>query len=1517
MSTAGPIDPSFPPSPPLYDPAFEHDACGTGFVADRYGRPSHAILARALEAVVNLTHRGAVDAEGKTGDGAGLLTQLPRALFVRYLAEHGIVVADPARLAAGMVFLPGDNEAATARCRAIIDDAIAAHGLQCLAWRPVPVDPDVLGQKALLSRPTIEQVLVLPPAGLEGDEYERTLYLVRKASERQLRAEEITDCYLPSFSHRTIVYKGLFVAPQLGAFYADLRDPEYTTGLAVFHQRYSTNTLPNWFMAQPFRMLAHNGEINTIQGNRNWMRARESELRSSVWGERASQLAPVIVPGGSDSAELDNALELLQRSGRNILHSMLMLVPEAWENLRGMDPLRRAFYQYHACLIEPWDGPASLTFSDGQIVGQMLDRNGLRPARYTVYDDGLIVAGSEVGIVDVDEARVVEKGRLGPGEVLAVDTANGTIYHNDAAKQMIAAAQPYGDWLTQHFRTVLTTTELNGHLPIDDLSLLQRQQIFGYSNEEIRIILEEMVKESKDAVWSMGDDAPLAVLSHKPRLLQGYFRQRFAQVTNPPIDSLREELVMSIDAYLGRRGSLLEATPEHAHLLHITSPLLTGVEFTTLLNQTDPAFRSQRFDATLAVAAGPAGLEATLNVLCAQAEAAVRDGVVILVLSDRAVSAERAPVPMLLAVSAVHHHLIRVGLRLRADLICETGDAWDVHHFALLAGYGASAVYPYLAWEGIGSLAGSRGFEELTVEIAQTRFRKSIEDGLRKIMSKMGISCLSSYRGAQIFEAIGLDARLVERYFTETPSRIGGATLEDLAAEVLRRHGPAFSESLGKRLVDLGLYRYRRDGEAHAYNPQTVPALQAAAISGDYRDWEAFTRLVYERPPAAIRDLLELRPLGGPIPLDEVESVESIRRRFTSQAMSLGALSPEAHAAIATGMNRIGGRSNTGEGGEDPAWWAVDENGDSANSAVKQVASARFGVTPEYLSRATELEIKMAQGSKPGEGGQIPAAKVSPLIARLRHTIPGIPLISPPPHHDIYSIEDLAQLIYDLKIANPRARIGVKLVAETGVGTIAAGVAKGYADYILISGHSGGTGASPLSSIKNAGCPWELGLAETQQVLVMNGLRDKVTLRTDGGLMTGRDVIVAAMLGAEEYGFGTATLVALGCDMARQCHLNTCPTGIATQRADLRAKFRGKPEMVVNLFTLLAMEVRQWLAGLGARSLTEIIGRADCLTPRQLPKEHPSARLDLTAIITPADLTGTQPRLHLQERNDRPNDEPLDDQIISDAAAALDGLGSVTLAYKIRNSNRTVGARLAGEVARRYGNRGLPDQAIRITFQGTAGQSFGAFLTPGIHLLLTGQANDYVAKGLGGGEIVVRPDPAARFVPHQNVIVGNTVLYGATGGHLFVAGRAGERFAVRNSGARAVVEGCGDHGCEYMTEGLVAILGPTGRNFAAGMSAGIAYVLDEDDQFETRCNQDMVSLQRLTSLDDEAELRALITRHAEQTGSARALAILAGWDDYRPRFWKVVPRPVRVQTTAPEDSDLLRQPSGDAVAKRA
>jgi glutamate synthase (NADPH/NADH) large chain/glutamate synthase (ferredoxin) len=1486
----------------LYDPTLEHDACGTGFVADVAGRPSHRVLEMAIESVVNLGHRGAVSADGKTGDGAGILTPLPRRLLVEEAARNGKRVALD-RIALGMLFLPSDAAAQT-EARHLVEATIAEAGLELILWRVVPVDPSSLGDKAFRTRPQIEQVLIGRPSGLDPVAFERALYLTRKRIERRAAAAGLTELYIPSFSSRTVVYKGLFVAPQLANFYLDLRNPAYEAQLAVFHQRYSTNTFPNWFLAQPFRMLAHNGEINTVQGNQNWMRARERELQSPVWGRSIDDLTPVCWDEGSDSSKLDNGLELIEQSGRDILHSMLMLVPEAWENMPDVDPDRRAFYEYHGCLVEPWDGPAAMAFSDGRIAGAVLDRNGLRPARYVVTDDGFVLMASEVGVVEIDPSRVVEKGRLGPGHMIAVDTRTHEILRNDDLKRRYVRRQPYSEWLRSRMvhlpdtwaKSTVTAADAPKHVApvVEEFTLYQQQQAFGFTNEELKFVLEPMGLEGKEAVWSMGDDTPPAVLGRKARPLAHYFRQRFAQVTNPPIDPLRESIVMSLDSYLGRRHGLLLETPDHARLLHLRTPLLDNDELEAIAEISDDGFGAVTIPALFRAAEGHAGLAGALELLCNDAVRAIDAGKTILIISDRGVDDVHAAVPMLLAVAAVHHHLIREGRRMRADLIVETGQVWDVHHFALLLGYGASAVNPYLAIEslaaGVADDSEGNGYER-----AYRNFKKAIEDGLLKIMSKMGISPLASYRGAQIFEIVGLDLDLVNQFFSGTPSRVRGISLAEIAEDTIARHHTAYTPATGTaKLPDPGLYRFRRDGEYHAYNPQVIRALQKAAATGSPAEYKVYSDLLRNREPAVLRDLLRFKTGRQSIPLAEVEPMESIRRRFTSQAMSLGALSPEAHRTISIAMNRIGSRSNTGEGGEDPSWYRWQGGGDSPDNKTKQVASARFGVTTEYLAHAYELEIKMAQGSKPGEGGQLPAHKVSSLIAKFRHAIPGIPLISPPPHHDIYSIEDLAQLIYDLKQANPRARVGVKLVSESGVGTIAAGVAKAYADYILISGQDGGTGASPLSSIKGAGCPWELGLSETQQVLVLNDLRGRVTLRVDGGFKTGRDVVIGALLGAEEYGFGTASVVSIGCDMARQCHLNTCPTGIATQREDLRAKFDGRPELLINFLTLVAEEVREILAELGFRRLDEIVGRVDLLEQVEAPTPRASS-IDLRQIIADVDPSGARPRLRVQDRNDRPG-VPLDDQIIADAAAAIARENPVSLRYSIHNSNRTVGGKLSGEIAHRYGLDGLEPGYINLEFDGSAGQSFGAWCVQGVRLTLNGEANDYVGKGMSGGEITIRPQAGSSFTWKENVIVGNTVLYGATGGRLFVAGRAGERFAVRNSGGLAVVEGCGDHGCEYMTAGAVVVLGPVGRNFAAGMSAGIAYVLDECNEFHRHCNREQVTIERIISADDSEFLHAVIAKFAEETGSPWAQQILERFEHYLSLFWKVVPHPPIVQT---------------------
>ena len=1498
----------------LYDPAFEHDACGVGFVAQIDGTPSHRILELGIRAVGNVMHRGAVDADAKTGDGAGVLTQIPRTLILRELASQGVTGIDPADLAVAMVFFPNDPPALVDTCRHVIEKACDRHGLRRLAWRVVPVDRSVLGDKALATVPDIEQLILARPLGQDDNDFERTLFLTRKEIERRVTSAGIGSFYLPSMSRSTICYKGLLIAPELPHFYRDLTDPDFETAICVFHQRYSTNTFPNWFLAQPFRMLAHNGEINTLQGNRNWMAAREPELASPQWRDSIEWLKPVCWAGGSDSTSVDDALEMLERSGRDVLHSMMMLVPEAWEHMPDMDPARRAFYQYHACLMEPWDGPAALSFTDGTIAAATLDRNGLRPARYKITRDGIVILGSEAGIVQVDDADCVEKGRLGPGEMLAVDTAAGRVLHNGEIKAKYATRRPYGEWLTRRFVNLETRIpsdpdlralapavgDLPGAPTAEELPTLWRA--FGYTFEDLKYVLEPMSQDAEDSKWSMGDDTPLAVLSTKPRPLYVYFRQRFAQVTNPPIDPLREGVVMSLDTFLGRRHNLLAETEGHASLLGLTTPVMLDDEFDALLRL--PEFRAVVLDALFDPTGGEAALDAALDQLCDAAVQAIDGGASIIVITDRRAGADRAPIPALLATGAVHHHLIRENKRMRADIVVQTGEAWDIHHLACLVGFGAGAVHPYLALASTRALVGERGFENRSTVELEANFRKAANKGLLRIMSKMGITSIASYRGAQIFEAVGISQPVVDRCFNGTPSRLSGIGLAEIAADAATRHAEAYETTVAAgRLPNLGLVNYRKDGEVHGYNRVAVLAMQHASNTGDFEDYRKFEAMANSGNPRAIRDLLEWVPLGPAVPIDEVEPVESILHRFGTMAMSLGALSPEAHQTLAVAMNRIGAKSNTGEGGEDPDWWKPFPDGpfkgERANSRIKQVASGRFGVTPQYLQEAEEIEIKIAQGAKPGEGGQIPATKVTTLIARLRHAIPGITLVSPPPHHDIYSIEDLAQLISDLKVANPRARVGVKLVSETGVGTIAAGVAKAYADYIQISGHDGGTGASPLSSIKHAGSPWEVGLAETQQVLVLNGLRGRIRLRTDGGLKTGRDIIIAALIGAEEFGFGTGALIAIGCDMARQCHLNTCPTGIATQRADLRAKFAGTPEQVIHFLSHIAQDTRELLAKMGARSIEEIVGRSGLLRQRYLPN-HPRANLlDLTPIVTDIDPNGRHAHRSVQPRNDRPGDVTLDDLLRDAAEPALAGIDRVTLNVEVHTAYRTVGARLSGEIARRHGDAGLPEGTLTINATGSAGQSFGAFLAPGVSLNLVGESNDYVGKGMHGGTISVSPPPNASFAAHRTSIIGNTVLYGATGGRLFVAGRAGERFAVRNSGAHAVVEGVGDHGCEYMTGGMVVVLGDTGRNFAAGMSAGIAYVLDESGQFPSRVNRDMVGLDRLEAgSPGEATVRGLIEAHVAATCSERGAELLRQWPRFRSQFWVVLPHPPQIDTTA-------------------
>ncbi|MFM9108628.1 MAG: glutamate synthase large subunit [Chloroflexota bacterium] len=1477
---------------PLHRAAYERDACGVGLVVDIAGRPSRDIVDRALAGIVNLTHRGGVGADARTGDGAGILTQVPFALFAPELAAAGRATLRPGDLGVAMVFLPTDP-ARSAACRDGLSAAMVAEGLDVIGWREVPTDPSVLGDVARSTLPGIAQLLVARPSGLDEESFERALLLARRAAERAAQAGGCgeSDFFVASCSARTIVYKGFCLPEDLPAFYADLRNPAYASAIALFHQRYSTNTLPTWAMAQPFRAIAHNGEINTVEGNRLWMKARAPQLELDGIGPE--RLQPVVSLSGSDSLSLDNALELIARGGRTLPHALMMLVPEPWESLTDMDPAVRAFYDYHAGLIEPWDGPAALGFTDGVLAGATLDRNGLRPLRYAITSDGLFIAGSEAGTVAVDQATVIEKGRLGPGQMILVDTRRGVVLHNDDLKREVAGTAPYGEWLAGG-RIRLDVPRIEWEVPAPaapgrkeaDPAAVALQRSFGYSAEDLRLIVQPMAGENKEPTWSMGDDAPLAVLSDKPRPLHAYFRQRFAQVPNPPIDSLRERSVMALDSFVGRRGNLLAATPEQARLVHLESVALDDATLGALAGLDVPGARAVTIPTLYllpAEGAEPgAGLLGALDRVVGEARAAIAAGATIVVLSDRGAGEGTVALPMLLAVGAVHQALIADGSRLLADLVADSGETCDVHALACLIGYGASAVCPWLALDAAASYAGTRGHEGMTVGDLHHNYLSQLEKGFLKITAKMGISTAMGYRGAQIFETIGVADEVIGRAFAGTPARLGGIGFGEIETDTLRRYREAYVEPQPK-LPDLGFVRYRKDGEPHGYEPPMVKLLQAAvnAETPDHDLYRVYREHVAAHPLTAVRDLIEIRPLGAAIPVDEVESVEAIVSRFVVTAMSLGALSPEAYRTLAIGMNRLGGRSNSGEGGEDPEWYG-EEGQDVPHSKIKQVASGRFGVNARYLAMAEELEIKMAQGSKPGEGGQLPGHKVTPFVARIRYAVAGLPLISPPPHHDIYSIEDLAQLIYDLKQINPRAKIGVKLVAEAGVGTVAAGVAKAKADYVLVSGHSGGTGASPLTSIKYAGAPWELGIAETQQTLVMNGLRSRVRLRTDGGIKTAEDVVKAAMLGAEEYGFGTSVLIAIGCDMARQCHLNSCPTGIATQREDLRAKYTGRPEQVVNYFAYLAQSVRELLASLGARSLGELVGRSDLLAQRAL--EGRAGMLDLSAMFAPP-----APEHERKKSVDLPREgETIDDRLLPRIIEAIEAGRPVSLESAIATPDRTAGAKIAYAIVSRPGLAPRPGD-VSISYTGSAGQSFGAFIVDGMRLTLEGEANDYVGTGMSGGEIVIRPFAGAAYQTPQ-VIAGNTLMYGASGGRVFIAGRAGERFLVRNSGVTAVVEGVGDHGCEYMTGGKAVVLGPTGRNFGAGMTNGVAWVYDPDGAFPARINGESVLLEAVSADTDTSELRDLIEQHVERTGSPNGRALLAYWPEARSRFWQVISR---------------------------
>jgi glutamate synthase (NADPH) large chain len=1490
------VTPGMPAKQGLYDPRFEHDSCGVGFVVDIQGRKSHRIVAQALTVLKNLLHRGACGCEANTGDGAGILIQMPHAFLGRVCDRIGIGLPAPQWYGAGLVFLPRDPVQA-ARCQAIFEGIVREEGQTVLGWRNPPTDDSPIGPSARAVEPVIKQIFVGRSRGISDDrEFERRLYVVRKRVEHAIYGSDMPQkklFYVPSLSSNTLIYKGMLSADQIETMYPDVTDPGVESALALVHQRFSTNTFPSWPLAHPYRYVAHNGEINTLRGNINWMRAREALCESDLLPD-LKKILPIVLEGGSDSAIFDNVLEFLVMAGRSLPHAILMMIPEAWQGHESMSPERRAFYEFHSCLMEPWDGPASIAFTDGSVIGAVLDRNGLRPSRYYVTKDGLVIMASEVGVLDIPPEEVLIKERLHPGRVFLVDTAQGRIIDDAELKQALATEHPYGEWLGQHMISIQDIPPPpHVHEP-DHETVLRRQQVFGYTHEDLRILLAPMATKGEEPVGSMGTDTSLAVLSNLPRLLYDYFKQLFAQVTNPPLDAIREELVTSMESTIGPERNLLKAEPESCHQITITAPILDNHELAKLRHITTHGFRSVTLPMLFPVAEGAAGLGRALENLCRRASQAIERGYSILILSDRGVDLEHAPIPSLLATAGVHHHLVRKGTRTKVGLLIETGEAREVHHCALLMGYGAGAINPYLAFETLDDMIRQAILPGLDHDLAVKSYIKALNKGILKVMSKMGISTIQSYSGAQIFEAIGLNREFVDRYFTWTPSRIGGVGLDVIAEEAIRRHSHGFPDRLVKK-PDLewgGEYQWRRDGEYHLFNPDTVFKLQHATQSGQYKIFKEYTSLVdnQTRNLCTLRGLFDFKEAEQPIPLGEVESVETIVKRFATGAMSYGSISQEAHETLAIAMNRMGARSNTGEGGEDPARYRRDPNGDSRRSAVKQVASGRFGVTSEYLVNADDLQIKMAQGSKPGEGGQLPGQKVYPWIAKVRYSTPGVGLISPPPHHDIYSIEDLAQLIYDLKNGNPKARIHVKLVSEMGVGTVAAGVAKAHADVVLISGHDGGTGASPLSSIKHAGLPWELGLAETQQVLVLNRLRDRITVQTDGQMKTGRDVVIAALLGAEEYGFATAPLVVMGCVMMRVCHLNTCPVGVATQDPELRKRFTGKPEFVEHFFRFLAEEVREYMARLGFRTMDEMIGRIDRLDVKPAVDHWKARGLDFSAILHRPEV-GAEVAIRKVRRQDHGLTKSLDGTVLIPACLpALERRERVSVRLPIRNVHRTVGTLLGFEVTSRYGAEGLPSDTIRIHFTGSAGQSFGAFLPRGITLTLEGDSNDYLGKGLSGGRLIVFPSAGSTFVAEENILVGNVVLYGATSGEAFFRGVAGERFAVRNSGALTVVEGVGDHGCEYMTGGRVVILGRTGRNFAAGMSGGIAYVLDEEGDFERRCNPGMVGLEPLEAPEEVESVQDLIRKHAECTRSTRARKVLANWEQMLPKFVKVMPR---------------------------
>ena len=1482
----------------LYDPQFEHDACGIGFVVNFKGKKSHEIVHQGLTVLVNLDHRGARGAEPNTGDGAGILMQIPHKFLKKVCKTEGFEIPEPGKYAVGMIFMP-QEPLLRAECEKLLARFIHEEGQTLLGWRTVPTNDSSLGDSAKSCKPYIRQLFIERNPEIKEDlAFERKLYIIRKRAEKAIRYSGMAGCesfYIPSLSGKTIVYKGMLTPEQVIEFFPELSDPDVESALALVHSRFSTNTFPSWERAHPNRYLIHNGEINTLRGNYNWMHARESMFQSAMFGDDISKVLPIINGDGSDSAMFDECLEFLMLAGRSLPHAVMMMIPEPWSKHESMSPEKRAFYEYHSCLMEPWDGPAAMAFSDGSIVGAVLDRNGLRPARYYVTSDDMVILASEVGVIEVAPEKIVEKGRLQPGRMLLIDTNEQRIITDDELKNNLAKVYPYQEWLDQYLLTLKDLTEPVKLAEPDNETLLQRQKAFGYTYEELRMIITPMAQDAVEPIGAMGTDIPLAVLSDQPQLLYNYFKQLFAQVTNPPIDALREEIVTGTETFLGSEGNLLNPTPQSCRQLKLDHPVLSNEQLAQIAKLDQTSFKSVKLPILFKASEGGDGLQNALEELYQSALHHIKTGTNIIILSDRDFNAEMVAIPALLAVSGLHHFLIRKQVRTQVSLLIESAEPREVHHFALLLGYGASAINPYLAFETIRDMV-NRSLLKGDEHKAEYNYIKAVVKGIVKVLSKMGISTIQSYQGAQIFEAVGLNQNVIDNYFTWTPSRVEGIGLDEIAKESILRHEKAFSVNRTSGTLESGgVYQWRSNGEYHLYNPEMIHKFQQACWNEDYQLYKEYSKMINDQTQqmCTLRGLLDFKPGFGSIPLDEVESVESICRRFKTGAMSYGSISQEAHECLAIAMNRIGGKSNTGEGGEDPARFVPEANGDSKCSAIKQVASGRFGVTSEYLVNAKEIQIKMAQGAKPGEGGQLPGRKVYPWVAKTRHSTPGVGLISPPPHHDIYSIEDLAELIHDLKNANREARISVKLVSEVGVGTIAAGVAKGRADLILISAYDGGTGASPRTSIRHTGLPWELGLAETHQTLLLNNLRSRVVLETDGKLMSGRDVAIAALLGAEEFGFATLPLVAIGCVMMRVCNLDTCPVGVATQNPELRKKFVGKPEYVVNMMRFIAQEMREIMAELGFKTIDEMIGRTDKLEPNKAVQHWKTKGLNFSNILYRPEVP-EEVGYYGQISQNHGLEQSLDmQQLLNICKPALEDQTPVKATLPIKNTHRVVGTILGSEVSKRFGAAGLPEDTIQLHFQGSAGQSFGAFVPKGITLKLEGDANDYMGKGLSGGKIVVYPPVESSFSPAENILIGNVAFYGATGGEAYINGLAGERFCVRNSGVKAVVEGVGDHGCEYMTGGRVVILGQIGRNFAAGMSGGIAYIFDETGDCQSRCNPEMVDLETIGDQDEMLEVQEMIRRHSESTGSQRAKDILTHWADYSQKFVKVIPRDYR------------------------